>query len=252
MVNILAVSDEELLDRDFRLKIKLEEQVDILINCGDLSPSYMEYLIFEFRPLTTIMVHGNHDRNFINSTQINNYSPENSGYSSIYKGINILTKDYFVLDESNTGIDLKEPITFAGFSGIKSHGQWPFFFKDKQVKTFNKYLKFNNFFKQFGEIDIFLSHSPPKIKNMIPNIDHYHRPSKELGQLYQNFKPKIWFYGHIHKKYTPKNLDFLISDENNNQTYLINTVPYKFIEFNEETKEVKLKDFEVEYKKIRL
>ncbi len=59
MIDIMCVSDEEVF-----LQNKENRKIDLLISAGDLSPGYLDYLVNEFKPTFSIMVHGNHDKNF--------------------------------------------------------------------------------------------------------------------------------------------------------------------------------------------
>ncbi len=236
MVNILAFSDEELIskhyDDSYGLKFNVPSDVDLLINCGDLSPSYAEYIRFHFNPSNALMVHGNHDKNFLKKSSFGKYD------SSPFGAFKILNADYLTLENM-------QGLIVAGFSGADNRGSWPFFFKEKHIKNFIKNLS-----KNFDSLDIMLSHHPPDIGRVIPSVSAYHTPSKVLGEVYDLFKPSIWFYGHVHGRYTSENLDFLIKDSQGNETYLINTTPYKFLEFDPESKKVN-PSFDVEMRHIK-
>ena len=114
MIKILAVSDSEsLLDN----KVELGD-IDLLINCGDLRPGYLEYLIHRYKPKKLLMTYGNHDELF-------EENPSELGeFSKVYLGFNILTNNF--LDVEN--LDLR----VGGFSGARARavGKRPFFIKN--------------------------------------------------------------------------------------------------------------------------
>jgi Icc-related predicted phosphoesterase len=271
MVKILAVSDEELHPlRNESIEDLLppdENEVDILLNCGDLSPHYLEYLIDKYRPKTRLMVHGNHDEDDYHllkqkenqkevqqeiqrtagrapSSQGSNHTFRNSGYSKLYLGMYVLNKDIYTINSEDSINNAKDDMTIAGYSGINipNKGDKPFYFKKRDVNRFVRELMLKRFFGKylgtsFNGIDIMMSHSAPKIRKEVPpDIDYYHRPSRELGRIYHEFHPKIWFYGHIHPTNTGgeqiDTLDYKIRSKKGT-TFLLNTVPFKYIEFDE-------------------
>ncbi|BBE30805.1 hypothetical protein OSSY52_09460 [Tepiditoga spiralis] len=226
MIKILAVSDVEK-----NLINKKKEKVDLLINCGDLSPGYTDYLINEFKVSFGVMIHGNHDKRYYKNSV---YDEENLKFSNIYKGFLVLNYGYINLKNY-----INKNIKIAGFSGALSHGEKPFHFKEKDVKLIKNKLCS----KVYGnkKIDFFISHTPPKLINTIKDYDDYHKPSYKLGRLFQKIFPNVWLYGHIHKNYTIDLLDFKINGKK--ISYLLNTVPYKFIDYDEELKRIiKIKD----------
>lgn len=222
-IKILAVSDEELIEgHEAVIGDEIDDEIDLLVNCGDLSPSYLEYLINRFFPKQSLMVYGNHDSVFFNG----NDEPS-SGYNLTYQGV-------YVLEEDTTSVlsQYENPISIAGFSGAMAYGERPFFFDENDAKKFVKKMKRKNFFNNFN-IDIMMSHTPPQIDNKIESVDFFHSPSDELGKLLDFFSPKIWFYGHIHPRYTNSQLDFEIDG-----MHLINCVPYKIIEYDMDNQEL--------------
>lgn len=235
MVDIITVSDEEVY-----LKNKAKKKIDILISAGDLSPGYLDYLINEFKPSISIMTHGNHDKRYYPKL----YEEENNSFSKVYKGVYVL--NHGVVNLKNF---INKDIVIAGFSGSLAYGYRPFYFKERDVGKFRREILFNSIFKgnKYRNIDIIVTHNPPYIKNTIKKFGQSHTPSKSLGQIFFSFFPKLWLYGHIHPKYAFQELDFIIK-VSNHISYLINTIPYKFIKYDEEKREV----LEIEsYKKIQ-
>jgi uncharacterized protein len=243
MVTILAVSDEEeslllgqpiqenhdgiisLISKKENKKIGFDGKIDMLISCGDLRPKYLESLIDKYMPPIRLMVHGNHDMQYVDQEDIIDMD-----YSDVYRGMYVIQNDIKVVKNKHI---LSQPLTIGGYSGAMATGDRPFFFNRKQVQKFVRNLKIKRFLTNFQEIDIMMSHHPPYIPDM-PSVSAYHKPSKVLGGIISEFFPKLWLYGHIHPKYTSQPLDHIF-----NGTNLINAVPYAIIEYDEENHIVK-------------
>ncbi|PNR95678.1 metallophosphoesterase family protein [Petrotoga olearia] len=224
MIDIIAISDEEVY-----LTNKDKKKFDLLICGGDLSPQYMDYVINEFKPSLSLMVHGNHDKKYYKL-----YEEENNSFSKVYKGAYILNHGIVNLKKF-----IGKDIIVAGFSGALAHGYRPFYFKESDINKFKREILFNTIFKggKNKQIDIMITHNPPYIKNTIKKYGQSHTPSRALGEFYLRALPKIWIYGHIHPRYHFQELDFEIKFLNN-VSYLINAVPYKLIKYNDEKKEI--------------
>ncbi|MBW2983407.1 metallophosphoesterase [Candidatus Woesearchaeota archaeon] len=248
MVNILAVSDETTLRRGgSAIESTIKDNVDIIINCGDLPPEYMDYLVMHYRPAFNLMVHGNHDKSFYHIKGQEAKAP-NVGFSKLYSADVINQGIYKARPGRNN--ELINTLAIGGFSGSMTEGmnrerRWPFYFREKDAKKFVNNLKrerrWNQLLgKEYG-IDIMASHAAPDIgllkgtpnTDILNTIGSHHRPSKALGELYKEFNPALWLYGHIHSNYTTKNLDFTWKD-----SYMLNVVPFKLIVFDEKEKRV--------------
>jgi Icc-related predicted phosphoesterase len=217
LINIIAVSDVEK-----NLINKEKKKFDILIGCGDLSPGYMDYIANEFKTKLAILIHGNHDKKFY----FGDYREKNKKFSDTYKGCLVI--NYGSL---NIKKYIKKNITIAGFSGAMSYGEMPFHFHEKDLKKLKKHYKKKS-------IDIMISHSPPKVKGVTYDSDRFHQPSEKLGEIYNEKFPLIWLYGHIHRNYSTKKLDYKIINEKQKISYMINASPYKFIGFDEINKKI--------------
>lgn len=234
MVDIICVSDEEIF-----IQNKDKRKIDILISAGDLSPGYLDYLINEFKPAFSIMVHGNHDKKYFSKS----YKEENYSFSKVYKGVYVLNQGVINLKKF-----IDKDIVVAGFSGALSYGYRPFHFSESDVNKFKREITFKKSFRgsEYKIIDIMVTHTPPYIPGTIQRFSQSHPPSKNLGDLFYSLRPKIWIYGHIHPRYGQQELDFVIENFDH-KCYLINAIPYKFIKYDEEKKEV----IEIEtYRKI--
>lgn len=259
MVKILAVSDHELVNKkNEKIKKKVRDNIDILIGCGDLSPGYLEYLIDTFRPPERIMVYGNHDKDFItqkkhidtdllkmnyNFRQLTseNKTLSTNGYSDTYQGMYVLNKGTYLIEKSGPK-NVSEDIVIGGFSGALAHGQSPFYFKEKDAKKFYNELsrkkKMPNLLNDFEGIDIMISHSAPNVRGIIPDVDSHHITSRWLGNIFEEFKPKLWLYGHIHPFSTKQDLSITI-DEDGESHHIINAIPFKIIDYDEVNKKVR-------------
>ncbi len=232
MVRILAVSDEEMISgRDVVIDDYVDEEIDVLLNCGDISPSYMEYLINRYKPWSTVMVHGNHDRVFYADRK--DEIETEDGFSTVYQGAYVLTNGLYQIDDAEKGLQLN----ICGFSGAYARGDWPFYFDEKRATKFVKSLSVKDFFNRLDQLDIMMTHSAPRIDDILPDVDSHHKPSEEIAKIHKEFKPRMWFYGHIHPRYTHEQLDHVIEDDGG-VTYLLNTVPFKVVEYDNETGDV--------------
>lgn len=221
MIDIISVSDEEVT-----LKNREHKNYDLLIGCGDLSPGYMDYVNNEFKPSLSIMVHGNHDKKYFPEV----YKEENEKYSDIYKGFLVLNKSLINLKRY-----IKKDINIMAFSGALSYGIKPFHISEKDTAKFKRDINIKMLLKRIKNIDIVATHNPPLIENTIKKFDRYHIPSKNFGDMYKQIFPKLWLYGHIHRAYTINQLDFKLRKENM-ISYMINSVPYQKIKYDEEKK----------------
>lgn len=226
MIEIVAVSDEE---RNYiPKKIK---KCDILLGCGDLSPGYFDYLLNTLKPKISYMIYGNHDKKYFK----NIFDVELNGYSNTYKGLAIIHND---IKNLKNVLNLKSNLFIVGFSGAFSYGKKPFHFSEKDVIPFKRKLQRSKTLKLIKNIDILITHSPPGLENMFEKeISSYHKGSKNMALIYKKYFPKIWFYGHIHPRYTDQKLNFKIHYKNK-VSYLLNTVPYKYVKYDEEKKEI--------------
>ncbi|WGS64370.1 metallophosphoesterase family protein [Marinitoga aeolica] len=226
MIEIVAVSDEE---RNYLPK-KIKK-CDILLGCGDLSPGYLDYLLNTLSPKIGYMIYGNHDKKYFK----NLFEVELSGYSNIYKGMIILHEE---IENLKKRLNIKSNVYIGGFSGAFSYGKKPFHFSEKDVKPFKRKLQRNRNFKFIKNIDILITHSPPGLENMFEKeVSSYHKGSKLMELIYKKFFPKIWFYGHIHPRYTDQLLNFIVHYKGK-KSYLLNVVPYKYVKYDEIKKEI--------------
>ena len=227
MIHILAVADEnELYDSPVEFP-----QVDILFSCGDLSPQYLGYLSDKYMPAIRIMVHGNHDGQYfeIDEEPVNlDFSEKYHGMFSIVRGIHVIAKEEHPF--------LEDDLRICGFSGISAHGESPFYYSDYSLFRFKSDLFVKKHFSSFSGVDIMLTHAPPDF-GLIDYGEGDHQPSQKIAELHNYLDPKLWLYGHIHRRYTDKPLDFFV--DKGAPLNLINACPYKYFSFDQRTGRVK-------------
>ncbi|MFP4423934.1 MAG: metallophosphoesterase [Candidatus Woesearchaeota archaeon] len=229
MINILAVSDEEVL-RDKEITFP---RIDLLLGCGDLSPGYMEFLIDRYRPPGRIMTHGNHDDIYFQDSE-----PVNMEYSRLYCGMFTITEGIHTISKDDLP-ESERDLHLAAYSGACAYGDRPFYFSENDAASWIRNLKWKDFFGNV-RMDIMISHTPPALEG-VPYIDFFHRPSKNLAQICERFSPSLWFYGHIHSTYTDKPLDFYYEDT---QTHLLNASPFKFIQYDESSQKSHIPEYD--------
>jgi Icc-related predicted phosphoesterase len=200
MLEILAVSDIE----NCELENTEHKKINLLLNCGDLKPGYLDYLLCEFKVSYGVMVLGNHDT------------------VKQYPGMYILKQDIINLKKC-----INKDATIACFSGALAYGERPFYFQEKDVLRFKLKIGLKKLFGK--QIDIILSHTPPNIQGICQNKIGYHKSSIKLGEVYKISRPSMWLYGHVHYQC----LDVKIND-----SYVLNAVPFKFITYDEMEKKV--------------
>ena len=228
MIYILAVSDEpELYNNSIDFP-----QVDMLLSCGDLAPYYLSFLVDRYMPSVRIMVHGNHDGTYFIEGQepVNlQYSEVFAGMFSIVNGIHVLScDDYDFLDED---------LAIGGFSGIAAYGEQPFYHTDFNLTQFKTKVIMKKRFSSFSGVDIMLSHAPPDF-GLIACGAGNHKPSEKLASLNDHLSPKLWLYGHIHRRYTNCDLNFLTRD--GAPLNLINACPFQYFSYDQETGDIEL------------
>ena len=235
MVRILAVSDEERFYDKSDIDA-ISDGVDILVSCGDLSPRYLEYIIHKSMPYHSIMVHGNHDKDYFRF----DHEHRDEGYSDIYKGMYVINQGTYTVsdrdnvtdrDNEDNSQDSSDGLVIWGFSGACAYGKRPFFFEEKDAASFVRSMKLKNLLWKSKPPVIMLSHCPPAIGGLFEYISYFHRPSESLAEIYHAFSPRLWFYGHIHPRYTTQKLDFRIESDTGSM-YLLNAVPYKLVDLD--------------------
>jgi predicted phosphodiesterase len=171
-MKILVLADEpDKMLWDYLDKRRLEG-IDLVISCGDLSPSYLSFLTC-FTPAPILYVHGNHDTRYERKPPEGCICVEDDIY--VYKGVKIL-----------------------GLGGCmkyrpSAHQYTDWDMKWRVIKLIPKMI-----FK--GGFDILVTHAPAK--GIGDSQDLAHRGFEVFITLMKWFKPKFLLHGHVHQSYT--------------------------------------------------
>lgn len=211
MIKILAVSDQ-IVERLYSLAADGHfSDIDIILGCGDLPYSYLEYLVSVLnKPL--LYVPGNHDPV---------YNPQNmTSYA-----------------EGCSNLDLKtttmENLRVAGFGGsiryrpdgVNQYSQNQAIWRAYRLLP----ALLLNRLKHGRALDILITHSPPYgIHDEQDEI--VHQGLKAINFLIHWVRPQYVFHGHTH--FYRQNLARSITQVG--PTTIMNIFPYKVIEINHE------------------
>lgn len=170
--NILCVSDEEdnsLWNGCHNNKLK---EYDFIISAGDLKAEYLEYLVtVSNRPL--YYVYGNHDDKYDIKPPLGCECIDDKVV--VYKGIRIL-----------------------GLGGSYKYRQdGKYMYTEKQMRKRIRKLKPK--IRKVGGIDIIVTHAPAKGYGDLN--DYAHQGFECFVDLIKEYKPKYFFFGHVHSRY---------------------------------------------------
>ncbi len=170
-MRILAVADtESKYLYDYYTPGKLEG-FDLILACGDLSRSYLEFLVDASR-CTVLYVRGNHDDSYSTDPPQGCICVEDTVYN--FKGIRIL-----------------------GLGGSHRYREGANMFTEKQMAKRIRKLRFKLW--RSGGFDILMTHSPARRLNDFDSLSH--RGFECFNDLLEKYKPRYFVHGHIHKNY---------------------------------------------------
>ena len=180
-MRILALSDE-VTNAIYNPEAKaLLGEVDLLLSCGDLPYSYLEYIVTHFEVRHAFYVHGNHDRD-----------------EELANGRILLAPGGWQnLDRRVVNVD---DVLIAGLEGsIRYKPEAPYQYTQSQMwqraLRLVPRLLFNRIF--FGRyVDIFIAHSPPA--GIHDGQDRAHRGFQAFVWLMRTFRPRLFLHGHKH------------------------------------------------------
>jgi Icc-related predicted phosphoesterase len=206
-VKILAVSDhvdDAVYSSDISERF---EDVDLVVSCGDLPYSYLEYIVSMLnRP--SFYVHGNHDR------------PE---YRA--SGVTLTEPGGWVNLDGRTA-EAKQ-VLLAGLEGsLRYKPRAPFQYTEREmawkVHTLTPALLMNRL--RYGRyLDVIITHSPPY--GIHDGEDLPHRGFQAFLGFLDRFKPRYLLHGHKHV-YGPERTRTRYAD-----TEVINVYPFRVIEY---------------------
>lgn len=194
-MKILAVADVESKNfYEYYSPGKLKDY-DLIIACGDLRVSYLEFLVTMARcPL--LYVHGNHDDRF---------QREPEGCICIddclyeYQGLRIL-----------------------GLGGSYRYGGGQYMYTERQMRKRIRRLWFRLWRK--GGFDILVTHAPARGINDFDTLSH--RGFECFVKLLDRYQPKLFLHGHIHRNYGVE----IPRETQRGETRIINAYEYTVVE----------------------
>lgn len=194
-MKILAVADvESKYFYEYYSPGKLKDY-DLIIACGDLRVSYLEFLVTMARcPL--LYVHGNHDDRF-------HREPE--GCICIddclyeYQGLRIL-----------------------GLGGSYRYGGGQYMYTERQMRKRIRRLWFRLWRK--GGFDILVTHAPARGINDFDTLSH--RGFDCFVKLLDRYQPKLFLHGHIHRNYGVE----IPRETQRGETRILNAYEYTVVE----------------------
>lgn len=170
-MKILAIADKESAYYwDFFDKSKFED-IDLIISCGDLESSYLEFLA-TLTSLPILYIHGNHDTK---------YDRQPPG------GCICIEDDIYV----------HEGIRIMGLGGSMRYNPSNHQYTDREMFKRVRKMWFKIFMR--GGFDILVTHAPAFDLNDGQNLPH--RGFKAFRQLLDRYKPKYFLHGHVHMSY---------------------------------------------------
>jgi len=206
-LNILAVSDR-VVDAVYGSRIKKRfGDADLVISCGDLPYSYLEYIV-TMLDVPCFYVHGNHDR------------PEYLSSGAV------LTEPGGWVNLDGRTVERKG-VLLAGLEGsIRYKPDAPYQYTERQMawKAWCMAPALLRNRLAFGRcLDILVTHSPPR--GIHDGDDLAHRGFETFLGLMDRFKPRYLLHGHKHV-YGPEPTRTRYSE-----TEVINVYPYRLIEY---------------------
>jgi len=208
MTKILAVSDQ-VVERIYTLAVDGHFQdVDLILGCGDLPYTYLEYLISVLN-VPLFYVPGNHDPV---------YDP-NISLSCAEGGSNLDLKTAFA-----------KGLLLAGLGGsvrYRSDGTNQYTQGQAFVRAYTLLVRLLGSQARFGrKLDLLITHSPPF--EVHDDDTQAHQGLKALNLLIRVARPRYHFHGHTH--FYRNNLEQSVTKVG--QTTVMNIFPYKVIEID--------------------
>jgi len=158
--------------------------VDVLLSCGDLPYTYLEFLVTQLHVADAFYVHGNHDK----PTECSNGRTLDAPGGWVNVDQRAVKAQY-------------ADLLVAGLEGsIRYKPNAPYQYTQTQmrirVQRLIVQLLFNRAF--YGRyLDIFIAHSPPAGIHDEP--DGPHEGFQVFRQLMRWFRPRLFLHGHLHR-----------------------------------------------------
>lgn len=174
-MKILTVADETSpIYYDYYRPGTLHE-FDLILACGDLSASYLEFLVTMARcPL--LYVHGNHDDSYAKRPPEGCICIEDTIYN--YNGLRIMG--------------------LGGSQRYRAEGKNMYTEREMRFRILKMQFQL---WKNKG-FDILLTHAPARGINDMDDLPH--RGFESFNTLMDSYRPKYMIHGHIHRNYGVK------------------------------------------------
>lgn len=175
-MKILLVSDEEEASFwDYYRPGKLSAY-DLILSAGDLKPEYLSFLVtMANKPL--LYVHGNHDGRY------EKIPPEGC-------------------DCVDDRLMTVNGVRILGLGGSMCYSGGAQQYTEKQMAR--RIRKLRACIRRAGGVDIVLTHAP--IAGLGDGEDLCHRGFEVFRSFLEEFQPKFWVHGHMHLRYSNRNL----------------------------------------------
>ena len=174
-MRILLISDEECPYLWEHYQPGRLDEIDLIVSCGDLSPEYLSFLVTVGRaPL--VYVHGNHDGKYAKRP------PE---------GCECIDNDFVIFN----GVRI---LGLGGSQRYNPKGEHQY--TEKEMAKRIRKLRFKLLLNR--GVDVVVTHAPVRGLGDEENIAH--RGFVVFQKLLNKYKPRFWFYGHVHMSYGVK------------------------------------------------
>lgn len=199
-MKILAVADEESKRFYDYYKPGMLDEFDLIIACGDLHKSYLEFLV-TLSHCPVLYVHGNHDDSFDENPPEGCICIEDQVFE--YQGVRFLG--------------------LGGSYRYKKDGEH--MYTERAMKARIRRVWFS--IRKKGGFDVLVSHAPAFGQGDLDTLSH--RGFRCFLTLMEKYKPKYLIHGHVHKNYGMKIQTVSTYDE----TTIINAFEYQIINYKE-------------------
>ena len=210
-MKILAVADEESKSLwDYYTPDKLED-VDLIISCGDLKATYLEFLV-TMAHCPVLYVPGNHDKRYVQDPPGGCINIDGKLY--VHNGVRII-----------------------GFGGCMKYGGGPYMYTEEEMRR--KIWKSKGQIVSHGGIDILVAHAAAKGYGDLKDLPH--QGFECFDDLLCRTKPTYFLHGHVHQSYTNRN--FKRETEHSGGTRIVNAYDRYYFDFDPEKDKNKLNFF---------
>ncbi len=195
-MRILAVADvESQYFYDYYSPGKLDGY-DLIIACGDVKEGYLEFLV-TMAGCPLVYIHGNHDESF-------KKPPEGC----------------ICIDDRLVEIN---GLRIVGLGGSYKYREGKYMYTEKEMNR--RIRKLRRSIRRHGGFDILVTHAPARHLNDFETLPH--RGFECFNGLIDEYKPRFFFHGHIHRNYGA----FIPQRTARGDTTVINAYEYCVVEY---------------------